>query len=57
MQLTLKERGKKKAYIKGQNPYDIHRKLTVEVTRPHIHKNNEAYKILFIILNNIRKIK
>lgn len=55
MQLTLKERGNKTSYIKGQNPYDICRKPTVKY--PHIHKNNKAYKILFIILNNIRKNK
>lgn len=38
MQLTLKERGNKMAYIKGQNPYDIYRKPTVKFKHPQIHK-------------------
>lgn len=45
------------AYIKGQNPYDIYRKPTVKIKHPHIHKNREVCKILFIILNNIKKMK
>lgn len=31
MQLTLKERGNKTPYIKGQNPYAIERKLTIKI--------------------------
>lgn len=57
MQLTLRERGNKTAYVKGQNPYDIYRKPTVKIKRPHIHKNSKACKILFITLNNIKRMK
>lgn len=54
MQLTLRERRNKSAYTKGQNPYDIFRKPTVK--HPHIHKNNKAYKIPFMILNEENQI-